>query len=449
MEETDTSEELTPEEKRNKRFESWLEPLNVRFVSSEAEEAYKQRARRFVDAYCVREPDRVPVMVSVATIPAYLYGSNSHAVMYDYQKMADLWARFNDDHASVLETFAIPTVVPARVYDLLDLKLYAYAGRGLPTNAPAVQFVEDEYMKADEYDALIRDPSDFWIRVYLPRVYGALEPFSSLAPFTDFVEMPGQTLAPFMRPDVQNALQALIDAGRELSKRAVKVQALARQAIELGYPLTTTGAFCKAPFDTLGDTMRGTRGIMMDMYRQPDKLLEAMDVIADISIQSAVSSLNATKGFKATFPLHKGADGWMSNDQFNTFYWPSLKKVIDALVKEGIFVVLFAEGSFNARLERVNEFEKGAVSWLFDRTDMARAKQVLGETCCIMGNVPASLMVTGSPADVKEYCRGLIATCGGGGGYVLSPGSAALDDAKLENIKAMVDAAREYGRYRE
>jgi uroporphyrinogen-III decarboxylase len=138
----------------------------------------------------------------------------------------------------------------------------------------------------------------------------------------------------------------------------------------------------------------------------------------------------------------------MSDDQFNTFYWPSLKKVIDGLIKEGVFVVLFAEGSFNTRLERVNEFEKGAVSWLFDRTDMKLAKQVLGKTCCIMGNVPASLMVTGSAIEVKDYCRGLIEMCGKGGGYVLSAGSAALDEAKLINIRAMVDAAKQYGVYR-
>jgi hypothetical protein len=441
--------DLTPDEKRNRRFGWWLEPTNVAFVNSEAEKAYRRRARRFVEAYCVREPDRVPVTVSVAAIPAYLYGSTSHEVMYDYEKMADLWGRFNDEYAASLDTFSIPAVIPAKAYDLLDFKLYSYAGRGLPMNAPGTQYVEGEYMRADEYDALIRDPSDFWIRVYLPRVYGAFEPFRALAPFTDFVEMPGSPLVPFMRPDVQNALQALIDTGKELSRRSEKFRMLSKQAVESGYPLNTPGVFCKAPFDTLGDTLRGTRGIMMDMYRQPDKLLEAMDLIADISLESAVASLNAAKGFKATFPLHKGADGWMSDDQFNTFYWPSLKKIIDGLIREGIFVNLFAEGSFTTRLERVNEFEKGTVSWLFDRTDMKRAKEILGGTCCVMGNVPASIMVTGSATEVKDYCKGLIETCGTGGGFVLSPGTASMDEAKLENIMAMVDAAKEYGRYRD
>ena len=220
-----------------------------------------------------------------------------------------------------------------------------------------------------------------------------------------------------------------------------------RLATASGFPSATTGAFCKAPFDTLGDTLRGTKGIMMDMYRRPEKLLEAMDVMADLTIESALSSLNATGGFRAVFPLHKGADGWMSDAQFDTFYWPPLRKVVAALIEEGISILLFAEGGFDTRLDKVNEFPKGAVSWLFDKTDMARAKRILGDRCCIMGNVPASLMVTGEPGDIKAYCRKLIEDCGKGGGYVLSPGILGIDEAKLSNVKAMVDAAREFGTY--
>ena len=140
----------------------------------------------------------------------------------------------------------------------------------------------------------------------------------------------------------------------------------------------------------------------MDMYRQPDKLLEAIEVITKLTIDSIISSLNASKGHMAMFPLHKGADGWMSEKQFDTFYWPSLKNVINALIDEGIMVTLFAEGSYMTRLESVNEFPKGAVCWLFDKTDMATAKKVLGNKCCISGNVPTSLMITGTPQAVKE-----------------------------------------------
>ena len=148
-----------------------------------------------------------------------------------------------------------------------------------------------------------------------------------------------------------------------------------------------------------------------------------------------------------TFPLHKGADGWMSQKQFETLYWPTLKRVIDALVEQGIIANLFAEGSYDTRLESVNEFPKGAVSWLFDQTDMIHAKEILGDKCCIKGNIPASLVITGDPKDVKEYCRKLIEDCGKGGGYVLAPGCNA-ENPKLENLRAIMEAVREYGVYR-
>jgi len=148
-----------------------------------------------------------------------------------------------------------------------------------------------------------------------------------------------------------------------------------------------------------------------------------------------------------TYPLHKGADGWMSQKQYETFYWPSLKKVMNAFIHEGLIQSMFAEGGYETRLETVNEFPKGTVTWYFDRTDMFKAKKILGDRCAIQGNVPASLVQTGSPAEVKEYCRKLIEGCGKGGGFLLAPG-ATPDAPKLECVRAMMDAVREYGVYR-
>jgi uroporphyrinogen-III decarboxylase len=110
-------------------------------------------------------------------------------------------------------------------------------------------------------------------------------------------------------------------------------------------------------------------------------------------------------------------------------------------------VQLFAEGSYNSRLDSVNDFPKGSIIWWFDQTDISRAKDILGDTCCICGNLPSSLLVTGNPQQIKEACRNLIETAGKGGGYILSPGAMA-DEAKLENLKAMVEAANDYGIYR-
>ena len=174
--------------------------------------------------------------------------------------------------------------------------------------------------------------------------------------------------------------------------------------------------------------------------------MEAIDVVTDFTIHQTIEAANASKAVTAVFPLHKGADGFMSPKQFEKFYWPSLKKVVDALVKEGIRPELFAEGSYTTRLETVNEFAKGEVAWLFDKTDMVKAKQILGKTCCISGNVPTSLVVTGDAKQTKEYCRRLIEICAPGGGFILA-GGAQVDEGNQDNLHAMLEAAKEFGRY--
>ena len=439
--------QMTPEQKRQHRLNNTLDMTGMKFASPEAEKAYKVRAQRMVDVYNVRQPDRVPVNLPVGNLPLTLAGVNVRDAMYDYGKALEATRKFNEKYSAELEYTAGPFVTPGKILDLLDYKLYAWPGHGLAENGTAWQFIEGEYMKVEEYDDLIRDPSDFWIRTYLPRCFGLLEPMRLFQPFTNITENVhiGQFM-PFAMPQVQQMLQKMIDVGKEYQK-LMQVMMQGGGGMGMGFASGFMGGFAKAPFDTLGDTLRGTTNIMKDMFRRPDKVLEACDKIADITIKTVLSSPNIDRMTIVTYPLHKGADGWMSQKAFETFYWPSLKKVMNAFINEGLIQNLFAEGSFNTRLEYVDEFPKGSVVWYFDRTDMFQAKKILGKKYCLMGNVPSSLIVTGEPKDVKEYCRKLIQEVGKGGGFVLSAGSTP-DNPKLENIQAMMAAVREYGFYK-
>jgi hypothetical protein len=439
--------QLTPEQKRAWRLNNFLNPPNMQFVSEKAKNKYKVRAQRMVDVYNVQEPDRVPMVLPVGNLPYTNYGINYRTAMYDYDKAVAACRKFNEEYSEELEHWASPWMTSGPAMELLDYKLYAWPGHRLGENVASVQFMEAEYMKAEEYDALILDPSDFWIRTYLPRVFGALEPLRMFRPFTDLVEIVnmGQFM-PFATPEGQKMLQTLMDVGKEYQKMGKAMMQAGPSGPANGYPVAY-GAFCKAPFDTLGDSLRGTQPILKDMYRRPEKLLEALDVVADFTISSILSSPNVANIFMVTYPLHKGADGWMSQKQFDTFYWPSLKKVMSAFINEGLIQNMFAEGGYNTRLETVNEFPKGTVCWYFDKTDMAKAKKILGSKCTIQGNVPSSMIVTGTAADTKEYCRKVIEDCGKGGGYILSAGAVA-DNPKLENLRAMLAAVKEYGTYR-
>jgi len=370
-----------------------------------------------------------------------------HAAMYEPEKAIRAVMEFNDRHMEELEYFANIGNAMGDALEILDYKIYAWPGHGIPKTASGWQYIEGEYMTSDEYDDLIRDPTDFWLRKYLPRVFGAFEGFRLFQPFTNINENVhlGQ-LAVLGMPQVQNMLQKLMDAGKAFQRSREITGKYAGQGIANGFPFMGSH-FCKAPFDILGDTLRGTQGIMKDMFRCPDKLLKALDVIADVMIGIVLNSPNFHRMCMVGYPLHKGADGWMSQKQFDTFYWPSLKKVMNAFIEEGLIQRLFAEGGYNTRLEHVNEFPRGFVTWYFDQTDMKRAKEILGKDCCIQGNVPISLMITGTPSEVKARCRELIETCGTGGGYILAAGVGG-GGVKIENLKAMLAAAKEFGTYR-
>ncbi len=439
--------EMTPQEKRAYRLNGWLNNWGNKFPTAEAEKAYKTRVQRLIDVYNVKEPDRVPVNLPVGNLPLKMFGVTAYDAMYHNEKAMQAAAKFNEKYGEELEYSAGMFSIPGRVLELLDYKLYAWPGHGLAKDGTTWQFIEGEYMTEDEYDDLIRDPSDFWMRTYLPRVFGALSPMTMFQPLTNITEnVHVMQFMPLAMPQVQEMLQKMLEVGKEYQKYMMGMMGAAGGSS----PSSVTflgGGFAKAPFDTLGDTLRGTTNIMKDMFRRPEKLLKALDVMADLQIATVLKSPNIDKLTSVMYPLHKGADGWMSQKQFDTFYWPPLKKVMNAFIKEGLIQTLFAEGGYNTRLESIGDFPKGSVVWYFDRTDMFRAKQVLGKKFCLQGNIPSSMIVTGDPKEVKEYCRKLIQEVGKGGGFVLSAGSIA-DNPKLENLQAMMAAVREYGWYK-
>lgn len=447
-------EEMTPEERRESLIQRWLNPKDpdgnaLKFQSPEAEAEYKARVQRLVDAIKMEKvPDRVPVLPLPNMFPVFYYGITVQEAMYEYDKCFAAFKKFVLDYQPDA-TMGCMGPGPGRFYDLVDYKLYKWPGHGLPPNQ-GYQAVEGEYMLANEYDRLLEDPSYYFLTVYLPRAFGNLQGLSLLAPPTNILEFyptfSATCFIPFALPPVQEALKVMMEAGAEVLKWLQGVIGWNIEIMAAGFPLLAGGG-CKAPFDMIGDTLRGTRGIILDMYRQPDKVLEAVERMVPIMVKMGASAAKMN-GIPLVFmPLHKGADGFMSDEQFRTFYWPTLKKVILGLIEEGCIPFLVAEGGYNSRLEVIKDLPKGKVIWMFDQTDMAEAKRILGDVACIAGNVPTDLLTVGTPEQVKDYVRKLIDTCADGGGFILCNG-AFFDEAKPENVKAMVDFAKEYGVYR-
>jgi hypothetical protein len=442
-------EELFPDEKQEALFQRWLSPQGVEFTNPKAEKSYKERVTRIKDAVQLKKvPDRVPVFPVIGFFPAYYCGMTPREIMYDYDKLSMAFKKYVLEFEPDAHGGAVGPG-PGKLFDILDYKLYAWPGHGVSPNH-VYQCLEGEYMKADEYDDLIQDPSYFFSSTYLPRIFGALGPLKRLAPLTNILEMyggfSGVNFIPYGLPEVQAAYKALLEAGSEALKWIGFVGAWGEEMAAAGFP-NFFGGGTKAPFDTIGDTLRGTRGIMLDMYRQPDKLLQALEAMTPLMIKMGASAAKMNGNPMVFIPLHKGADGFLSDEQFKTFYWPTFRKLLMGLIDEGCVPFPWAEGGYNSRLKVIRDVPKGKTAWGFDTTDMAKAKGILGSVACIGGNMPIALLSVGTPQAVKDYAKKLIETAGKGGGYIMMNG-AVIENIKPENVKAMIDATKEYGVYK-
>jgi Uroporphyrinogen decarboxylase (URO-D) len=444
---TDKWADMSAAERRQARIEEWRSAPGVEFSDAQARETYTDGVNRLVDTIECRVPDRVPIMVSCTFMPFDLYGVSPHSAMYDVQALVSTEKQFLLDYRP--DYYFTPALIGAgQVLEMLDVQQYAWPGHGVPETS-GYQYREAEYMPPEDYDALIDDPSDFWIRRFLPRAMHALEPLSRIPAFTDLWEIGPQLTAqliPFGAPDVQDALKALLDAGREAFTWGEQIGAFEAEVQGLGF-VSCAGGLSKAPFDLLADTVRGTRATMIDMRRRPDKLLAAVERFTPLAIKQGIAGATAMHNPIVFMPLHKGADGFMSDEQFRTMYWPSLKAVVDGLVADGCIPFLFCEGGYDTRLEYLTELPPESTLCIFDRTDMRRAKEMLGGRVCIGGNVPSGMILTGSAEDVRAYCKELIDDVAPGGGYIMSFGTA-MDEGKPDTVHAMVDFTREYGVYR-
>jgi hypothetical protein len=402
--------------------------------------AAQARTTRLEAAIQLKVPDRVPVVLSLGYFPAKYAGITCQDAFYDPLKwqaavkktvidMApDAWGSTGPSSGTALEA--------------LDFKQMVWPGHGMSPYYTH-QFVEGEYMKPEEYDALLEDPSDFLIRTYLPRVAGAFKPFQKLPHMTVLLFGPTSILS---MEGLDEAVAAMAKARQESLKWNRENSALEKDIEGQGFPIFNKAATF-APFDIISDRLRGMRGSMLDMYRVPDKLLKTCDKLLPILLRSAIGRARATGNLRVFIPLHRGAEGFMSAPQFEKFYWPTLKGLLLGLIDAGITPCPFFEGDYTSRLKYLNELPAGKVLGHFDTSDIVQVKKALGKTMCIMGNVPSSILQTGTPDEVREYCRKLIDTIGRDGGFILTPRSS-IDEAKPENIKAMIDFTKEYGVYR-
>ena len=413
----------------------------------EEAETYERRLKRLHDAEELRVPDRVPLRLMFGFWGARQAGMTCQQAMYDAQALSAATKaailKYRPDEA--MGSHALTSIGSA--LDILEFGGLVWPGGGLPPDVP-YQYLDKEYMQPEEYDEYLEDPSGFMLHKYIPRLCGAANGFALLPDLTNVIHFQFLSLPMLLaRPDVLQSLGRLIEAGRRLRETMDESAAFHEEMRRLGFP-APRGCFTTAPYDRVSDFLRGSKGAMLDMFRRRDKLLAMLDKLTTSIIRCAINDARATGARYAMMPMHWGLDGFMSPQQFGTYYWPPLRRLLLQLIEAGIRPLMLWEGVCHSRLETIADIPAGKAIYWFEGTDMFRAKQVLGGITCLQGNVPMSLLCTGTPEETDAYCRRLIEEVGRDGGFILAPATGVPESARPENVAAMAAAVRKYNPYR-
>jgi len=393
------------------------------------QELYSVRLKRYTTAMRNEKPDRIPIRPFVAEFIAKYAGYTCQEVTHDYQKAFDATlkccADFDWD-----ATVANMVYVWTGLTEAIGLKYYGVPGIDVPPNR-GFQYVEpseqEAFMKPNEYDALIDDPTAFLFNVWLPRVSRDVVTPGSPATF-------------------RNNLSFLKGGMALLSYFTAFGPQVAAMQEQSGTVSAIAGIF-KAPLDILADKLRGYVGLTMDLMERPAKVLTACEALMPHLFNVAVSTADPTGTVPLGFWMHRGCVPFVNQEQFERFYWPTLKPIIQELWSRGHQTLFYAEGDWNAHLDAFAELPDRSIVYHVDRADIFEVHRKLGHKFCLSGGVPNFLLAHGTPEQVRDRCKEIIDGVAQDGGYIMDASAIVQNDARVETMQAMTEFTREYGGY--
>jgi len=393
------------------------------------EKLYAERLRRYTTALQNRKPDRVPIRPFAAEFTAKYSGYTCAEVTHDFElafKAARNCARDFGWDATVGNMVYVWTGLT----QALGLKYYAIPGIHVPAET-GFQYLEPSvdqaYMEADEYDALIEDPTGFLFGTWLPRVSNEMVLLGQPSTFRNNLALMKSGMA---------MLRYFFGFGRqgELLK------------YECGIVSAISGIL-KAPFDILADKLRGYVGLVMDLRERPEKVLAACQALMPHLLHVALSGADPEKKVPITIWMHRGCVPFISHTQFDKFYWPTLRPIIEAIWARGHQVLFYAEGDWNKHLSVFLDLPPGSIVYHADRGNIFEIHRVLGHKFCLSGGIPNTLLAFGTTEKVRDCCKKVIDEVAPDGGYILDASAIIQNDAKVENVREMTEFTRSYGVY--
>ena len=123
------------------------------------------------------------------------------------------------------------------------------------------------------------------------------------------------------------------------------------------------------------------------------------------------------------------------------------KDIVEELWRNNIQTLWYAEGDWGRWIDYVKTLPEKSIIYHVDKDDIFEVHKKIGNKFCLSGGIPNDMLAFSQPEEIKEYCKKIIKIVAKEGGYILDAGGAIQQDAKIENVRAITDAAFEYGTY--
>jgi len=393
------------------------------------DQLYQERFNRYVTAMRNEKPDKVPIRPFVAEFTAKYAGFTCQEVAHDYTKAFEAAVK-------CAKEFDWDAVVPNMVYvwtglaQAAGLRYYGIPGIGIPhtTGFNYIEPSEDQaFMRADEYDALIDDPTGFLYNTWLPRV--------------------STEISKIGEPSTYRNNLALVKSGMAMLSYFVAFgPQIHRLRTECGTASAIAGIF-KAPFDIIADKLRGYVGLTLDMATQPQKVLKACEALAPHLVHVGLTTADPGKQVPIGYWMHRGCVPFINPKQFDSHYWPTLKPCIEEFWKNGHQTLFYAEGKWKHHFNTFRELPERSIVFHCDQDDIFEVHRKLHDRFAISGGIPNVLLSYGRPEEVREFCQLVIEEVAKDGGYIMDAGAIMQDDTSIENMRVMTEVCRERGVY--
>lgn len=382
-----------------------------------------ERNQLFHDFYNNILPKRVPVNVPIPhQVVAQYGGIDPFEFQYDFSKLRDAAEKICDDlavDACPIQGVSVLARIPA-YYEYMDSQSFEMGGNG------QVQHPEVSGMLPEDYDYLIEDPYACLLERIIPRQYKGLSLDN-----------------PVSRCLAMDASRASVRT-QAMSMGPVIGQLIEKKGYYQGPPMGS-GGFTEAPFDFIGDQLRGFSGVSMDIRRDKKRLMAACEAVLPLMYQFGLPDHPHPEGIIST-PLHMPT--FMRPKDVEEMWFPTYQKMLQQFSAKGARVRAFCEDNWMRYLDMLQDLPAGHIL-AFEYGDPKEIKEKLGNRFIITGLYPLELVKTGTPQQCIDKAKELLDIMLPGGGYIFGFDKVPMmaSDINLENLIALLKFVRDYSVY--